>query len=137
MALKISDLELPEALSTDGLWVDAPGIDGCQWRAKPLWNVEYRRLYARLVDAIPAKERPEGKLDPAKEDEITGRCLAETVITGWAGFENGDEPIPYSIATAKQWMTEPRFVRIRRSAFAAAMIVEQQGRENLEADAGN
>jgi hypothetical protein len=137
--LKISDIELPESLEAEGLWVrNIPELPGVALRVRRLWNADHRRIYTKLVDAVPQAQRIEGRLDPATEDEITGQCLAEAVLTGWSGFEGADDkPLAFSKSQAKVFLTDPRYVRIRRGVLWAAGQVEDRGRENLEADAGN
>lgn len=126
--MDLSDVTVPEALFADGLWVEAPEFGpGVAWRVRSPDLPEYQALYERLISELPIEKRLP-MLDQAEAERIQNTCVAKVLLTGWKGWTDKGEPIPFSPETAMRWLTEPTLVRVRRSIRSAINTVEVRGK---------
>lgn len=131
--MDIASLQVPDELFRDGLWVEAPDLGpGVAWRICSPDTPAYQRLYDRLIGELPIEKR----FPPDAEaiDAVQYRCIAEVLLKDWRGLTVDGKPVPFSPTQALEWLTVPRFVRIRRSIRAAANRVEALGKVEAAAE---
>lgn len=137
--MKLSALKVDAGAIEDGQWVgNIPEMGDLEVRVRGLNNAKYRRLQARLIDAVPRAKRQGGRLDPEEQDRITATCLRQTVLLDWRGLEGEDgQPVPYSEELASDLLTKPEFRRFREGVIWAASQVGEEQAEADRADEGN
>jgi len=138
--MKLYSLKTDPAKVAAGIWIgDIPGMEGVRLRVRPQGNPDYRALYQQLVSTVPrAKKRGGLIVDQAAKAQIEGRCLAETVLLDWDGFEDENgSPLVYSAELAKQVLLDPDMQNVRDAVNWAAGEAEEMARVDLDDDAGN
>ena len=137
--MKMSELSVDVDRQENGAWVDdIPEMEGLRLKVRGSNNADWRRLQARLVDAVPRKKRMGGRLDPDEQDRIMSSCLLNCCLLDWDGLEDSDnKPIPYSKDMAKQLLTEPQYRRFRDGVVWAASVVAENAALDQEEIAGN
>lgn len=137
--MKLSSLKVDAEKIEDGAWIgDIPEMGGLRLKVRGLQNAHFRRMQAKLLDAVPRAQRQGGRVDPDVMDRITAQCLAGTVLLDWEGLEdeNGGA-LAYDKALAADLVTKPEFRRFREAVIYAATIVGDADAEGEKADAGN
>ncbi|KRE02598.1 hypothetical protein ASE61_15080 [Bosea sp. Root670] len=137
--MKISELKIDPVKREEGAWIgDLPEMGGVRLHVRGIGCAEFRKLQAKLVEALPRSKRIGGRIAQEEQDRITGECLHRTILLGWEGFENDDgSPIEYSAEQAKAFMTEPAFSKIREAVVTAASLVAEGVAADTEELAGN
>lgn len=137
--MKMSELALDAERQENGAWVDEiPEVEGLRLKVRGQLNVDWRRLQARLMDAVPRKKRVGGRLDPDEQDRIMSSCLLNACLLDWEGLEDDEgNAIPYSKQMAQKLLTEPEFRRFRDSVVWAASIVADHAQADQEEASGN
>jgi hypothetical protein len=137
--MKLSEHKIDVQKQEEGGWVDnIPELDGLRLKVRGANNKDWRKLFGRLVDAVPRKRRVGGRLDPADQDRITSVCLRDTCLLDWDGIEGDDnKPIPYSKDQADKYLTNPEYSKFRDGVLWAANVVAEQEVADLEEDVGN
>lgn len=130
--MKLTELAVDADRAENGAWVDdVPEMQGLRLKVRGSNNADWRRLQAKLMDAVPRKKRLGGRLDPDEQDRIISSCLLSACLLDWDGLEDDDgKPIPFSKQMAQKLLTEPQYRRFRDGVIWAASIVA----ENTEAD---
>jgi hypothetical protein len=137
--MKMSELAVDADRQENGAWVDdIPEVQGLRLKVRGSNNVDWRRLQAKLMDAVPRKKKLGGRLDPDEQDRIISSCLLSACLLDWDGLEDDDgKPLPYSKAMAQKLLTEPQYRRFRDSVVWAASIVAENLTIDQEEIAGN
>jgi hypothetical protein len=134
--MKLSELTVDVDRGEKGAWVDnIPELEGLRLKVRSNNNADWRKLQARLMDAMPRKKRLGGRLDPDEQDRVISTCLLNTCLLDWEGLENGTgEPLPYSKELARKLLFEPEYRRFRDAViWAAAIVAEEQAEEEEDA----
>ena len=108
--MKIEDISVDTKLVEEGAWVsDIPELEGVRLKCRGSDNKDWRRMAARLVNAVPrAKRTP--NLDPVESDRINAVLIRECGLLDWEGFEDNDgNPIPYSKKKAEEYLNIRKF----------------------------
>lgn len=136
--MRLDDLRIDHALIEQGQWRPAVGLPGIEFKVRGADNHDWRRLNAKLIAELPREKQLAASLDPADEDWINGKLLAETVLLDWRGFtsESG-EPEPYDAAKAERLLTDPNFKRLRNSVLATSRIFANETIAEREGAAKN
>jgi hypothetical protein len=136
--VRLSSIRINGAAIEQGDWVDdIPLLPGVRLKVRAINNLDYRRLEAKLIRALPRKNRVNG-LDPKDIDAIETRCLAETILVGWDGIEGDDgEPLEFSQATAAALIGDPDYAVFRNAVSYAARTLFDTKTDDAEEDAGN
>src|SRR5690606_9864289 len=125
--MRLNDLKIDAVKFEQGDWVgDIPDMGGLRLKVRGIGNSDYRRMQSRLFEAEPRQYKVGGKLPPERQDNITAKCLLNTVLMDWEGLldENG-APIPYSKELASDLLTKPEYKRFRDAvAWAASVVAE-------------
>lgn len=137
--MKLSELKIDAAKADRGAWVrDIPDMGEVAFKVRGIGNPDWRRLSARLYDAVPRSKRPNGKVDPTEADKIVSECLIETALLDWSGLSQDDgKPLAYSKKMARELIVNPDYAQFRAAVLYAAGVVAQDGVENIEEAAGN
>lgn len=137
--MKITELAVDADRAENGAWVDdIPEVQGLRLKVRGSNNADWRRLQARLMDAVPRKKRIGGRLDPDEQDSIISRCLINCCLLDWQGLENDDgSELPYSKQMAEKLLTDPQYRRFRDSVIWAASVVADNTETDKEEIAGN
>jgi hypothetical protein len=138
--MKMQSLKTDPIKAKDGVWIDdIPEFAGVRLKVRPQGNPDYRSLYQRLVATVPRSQKRGGVIsDQAVKSQIEGRCLADTVLVDWEGFEDDyGGPLVYSEDQAKQYLLDPEMQALRDAVNWAAGVAEEEARATLEDDAGN
>jgi hypothetical protein len=132
--VKLADIALDHEKAERGAWVD--GIPGCgdlAIKTRGAGNADWRRLQAKLSEAVPASKRQ----SPEEAERIALQCLLAAGILDWRNLEGDDGPIPFSPETARRLLGDPKNRRLLNAALYAAGAVADEGRDSLEADLPN
>jgi len=137
--MKLSELKIDAQKGEAGAWVrDIPDFGDVALKVRGLGNSDWRRLSAKLYDAVPRSKRQGNKIDPLESDRIVNECLIETALVDWSGITGDDDkPMPYSKALARELITDPNYSNFRNAVLYAAGVVSQEGVESLSDIVGN
>ncbi|WP_185982980.1 hypothetical protein [Aureimonas mangrovi] len=137
--MKLSALKINATAVEEGAWVDnIPELGGIRLKVRGHGNAHYRRLQSRLIEATPRSQRQRGSVDSDVMDQITNKCLAQTVLLDWDGLlDDNDQPIPFSAEAALAYLSDPSLRPFRDGVAFAAAIVAQTEEEGAKDDAGN
>lgn len=132
--MKISAVKVDSARIERGVWVgNIPEMGDVELLVRGWNNVAFRRMQQELIRALPRAQRRGPALDPAVQDRITARCLAETVLYGWRNVEDDDgKPIAYSKELALEWLLDPDMRAFFDAVTWAAMSVADETHEDRE-----
>src|SRR5258708_11223410 len=97
----------------------------------------FQRMQAKLLGAVPRKDRRDGRFDPITMRAINLKCIVETCLAGWANLTSGNAPVPYSIETARSIIADPRFTRLHDAFVVAADRVGELKNDEIEDAAKN
>ena len=137
--MKLSGLKTNSAREEQGAWVDnIPDLGDIRLKVRGDQNADARALRAKLFEAVPRSERPNGRLTPKAADELGTRVMVDTILVDWSGLvDEADEPIPYSVEKATEILSNPDFRVFRDGVAIAAQRVGQDGEDSLKAASGN
>jgi hypothetical protein len=136
--MKLSSLKIDSARLERGAWIgDIPELEGVRFHVRGAGNADWRRLQAKLVAGVPAKERRNG-LDVVTRDRIETRCLLDACLLDWSGLEEDDgQPVAFSRETAERYLTDPDYAVLRAGVVYAANLVADVETEAAEQTLGN
>lgn len=142
--MKVSGTKVNVEKMEQGAWVGEkygtpiPEMGDLCLKVRGSNNKAWRKITARLIDAVPRRQRVGGRLSPDEQDRITGICLMDAGLLDWENFEGDDgNPITYSKDDAKKYLTDPEYGKFRDAVvWACSMVADSDGAE-LEDDAGN
>ena len=137
--MKLSELAVDADRQEHGAWVDdIPEVQGLRLKVRGSFNADWRRLQAKLLDAVPRKKRIGGRLDPDENDAIMTKCLLNCCLLDWQGLEDEmGTAIPYDKDMARKLITEPEFRRFRESVIWAANVVQEKTEVGADDAVGN
>src|SRR5262245_12290538 len=137
--MKLGELTVDPNRVENGAWVsDIPELQGLRLKVRGNNNADWRRLQARLLDAVPRKKRMGGRVDPEEQDRIISSCLLSTCLLDWEGLEDEEgQPIPFSKQMAQKLLTEPEYRRFRDGVIWASNVVADPLESDVEDTAGN
>ena len=137
--MKLSELTVDTDRQENGAWVDdIPEVQGLRLKVRGAYNADWRRMQAKLLDAVPRKKRMGGRIDPEDNDAIMTKCLLNCCLLDWEGLEGDDgQPIPFDKKTAMKLLSEPEYRRFRESVIWAANVVGETIEENADDTLGN
>ena len=85
--------------------------DKCAVLVASMDSPKYRQAVERRMK--PHMIRRGSQVDPLVRDTITMEAMAETIILDWKNFEIGGVVVPYSAAKCVEFLTQPKWVRLR------------------------
>jgi hypothetical protein len=137
--MKMSELAVDADRQENGAWVDdIPDVQGLRLKVRGSNNADWRRLQAKLMDAVPRKKKIGGRIDPDEQDRVISSCLLNCCLLDWDGLEDDDgKPIPYSKQMAIKLLNEPEYRRFRDSVIWAATVVADNVEVAQQDIAGN
>lgn len=137
--MKLDSMKVDSAKIEQGAWVDnIPEMGDLRLRVRGFGNTDYRRLQAKLIDAVPRAKKVGGRLDPAEQDRVMSLCLQGTILVDWGNLTGAEgEPLPYSREQAAALINDPDMRRFRDAVIWAASIVADEQAASNEEDAGN
>lgn len=141
--MRLSKTKTDEILERDGVWVALRyGIEVKVARAgNPKADVWHSRLSAedrRLFDNPTLYKGREERVN-----ELLASLIAESILLDWRGIEDDeDQPVPFSVGTAKQYLLEYDWLRAdtleaastRETFFRAE--VQESGNASQKSSAG-
>lgn len=106
---------------TDGVWhviepttdyaVDEAAINGqCAVLVASMDSPAYRQAIERKLKPSVMRR---GQADAAVRERVTNEAIAETIILDWRNWVIAGEHVPYSHAKALEFLTQPKWVRLR------------------------
>lgn len=101
---------------------------------------EFRELYDKLTAPYARYRRKhDGSLPSGVDEEVSRRCVAETVLRDWRGIEGPDgEPVTFSIENAQAVMADERVGEaFMRGVMDAARSLWESFAVELEQSEGN
>jgi hypothetical protein len=136
--MKLSDIALDSERQEKGAWVgDIPELEGIKLLVRGVNNSDWRRLQAKLIEAIPRKKRV-GRMDVDEQDRIQSTCLHSACLLDWEGLEDEEgKPIPYSKDLAHKLLFDPEYRKFRDAVVWAATFVAEQSNEDEKELLGN
>jgi len=138
--MKISSIKTNTAKVEAGIWVtDIPDFEGVRLKVRPTGNPDFRQLYSQLVESTPRHLKRGGVVkDYDTKVAINARCLADTVLLDWEGFEDDDgKPVKYTPELAKQWLQDPEMTAFRDAVSWCGSVAEEETRVGFEENSGN
>lgn len=137
--MRLNEVAVDVDRGENGAWVgDIPELQGLRLKVRSSQNNDWRKLQAKLQDAVPRKKRIGGRMDPEEMDKILSSCLLSCCLLDWEGLEDDDgAAIPYDKKMAQKLLTEPEYRRFRDGVIWAASIVSENIETDREDVAGN
>jgi hypothetical protein len=137
--MKLSDITLDSERQEKGAWVEEiPELEGLKLLVRGINNTDWRRLQAKLIEAIPRKKRMSGRIDTDEQDRIQSTCLLSACLLDWDGLEDDDgKPIPYEKDMARKLLFSPEYRKFRDGVVWAANMVAEQTSEDQKEILGN
>lgn len=136
--MKLSEMKINAAAIEQGEWIGAahgtpiPNMGDLCLKVRGLGNSDFRKLRARLEEAVPRGKREGGKIADDEAERIFVSCLANTVLQDWSGVENDDgSQVEFSPAVAAKIMSEPDLAPFK---YAVAWAASQVGDLRAESD---
>ena len=117
----LTTLGVDPKLDKQGKWIT--WLHGIKLLVARLGNSNYHNRELSLMRGLNWKEVTAEQLE-----EIQNRCLAETVLLGWEGFDefDGQKDFTYSPLNAYKLISDPRMALLR-----AKVIMEASSMENF------
>lgn len=136
---KIVEHEVDTTKLEQGAWVeDIPDWDDLRLKVRGQGNRDWKRLQARLVEAVPRSKKLNGRIDPDEMERIMGQLLLHTSLEDWGNLEDAEgNPIQYSKQQATIFLTDPRWVRFKEAVLWASGVVGDSRGESVEEAAKN
>lgn len=138
--MKISSIKQDPKKVETGIWIgDIPDFEGVRLKVRPANNPDFRQLYSQLVETTPRHLKRGGQVrDYDTKVAINARCLADTVLLDWEGFQDDEgNPLSYQPELAKQLLLDPEMVAFRDAVSWCANVAEEETRLGFEENAGN
>lgn len=137
--MKMSDIAIDPEKLENGAWVDEiPELGNIALRVRGMGCEEFRKLQAKLIEAIPRNRRLRGKLRQEDSDDVMDACLHRVILLDWRGIEGEDgAPQPYDRDLALSWIKNPKFRKFRDGIIWAASTVAEEIGEQTDAALGN
>lgn len=138
--MKISSIKTDTAKAEAGIWVgDIPDFEGVRLKVRPASNPDFRQLYSQLVETTPRHLKRGGQVrDYDTKVAINARCLADTVLLDWDGFEDeAGKPLLYTAELAKSWLLDPEMAAFRDAVSWCGNVAEEETRLGFKDNAGN
>lgn len=125
--MKLNELAVDPERQEKGAWVDdIPECGALRLKVRGSQNADWRRMQAKLVDAIPRQKKLGGRIDPDEQDRLITSLLLNTCLLDWEGLDDEQgNPVPYDKDTARMLLTEPMYRRFREGVQWAANIVAE------------
>ena len=135
--MKLSRFKTNSAAIEAGRWVELPDFSGVSVKVRGFGNADYKRLQAKLIEAIPRAERLKG-LSPEAEEAIATQLLLDTILIDWRGIDDDDgTPLLFDRATAEKLLSDPDYKPLRLAVNWAAQVVGDDDLAGFEEDAKN
>jgi len=132
--MKLADIEQNPIAIEQGDWVDnLPEMGNLRVKVRGVNNSDWRRLWAKLVDAVPRNKREGNKPSTDELDRINTICLRDCSLIDWDGLDDG----PYSKEMANTLLTDPKYRAFRDAVFWAATKVGETVAANADIAAKN
>jgi hypothetical protein len=123
--VSLAAIETLSRNTEQGAWVNTiPNLPGVRLKVRGRHNSDYSRRHLELMTTM----NPEGKDDPAIDEQIETILLAETIFLDW----NIDAP--KDLDSLKTTLDDKRYVALRRGVIFASNVVATMG---VEGDAKN
>ena len=137
--MKMNEMTIDPDRLENGAWVDdIPEMEGLRLKVRGSQNSDWRRLQAKLLEAVPRKRRIGGRVDQDDMERIITSCLLNACLLDWDGLEGDDgQPISFSKPMAEKLLKEPEYRRFRDGVVYAASIVAENLEQNKEDITGN
>lgn len=133
--MKLSEVKIDVERQEQGGWVDnIPEMGDVRLKVRGINNADWRRMQAKLFEAVPRAKKPGGRIDPDEQDRITTQLLGATVLLDWSGIENEDgSALTYSSAVASKMLADPEMRRFRDAVvWAATQVAERQSEDRKD-----
>lgn len=116
--MKLSRIK--RSAATEGTWVEPADIPGIEVCIVPADDLGYRRANTNALQPHYKQVRANRLLDPAVNDAIVAKSVAEGMLKGWRKLEDEDgAEIPYSKEKALELAEDPE-----NAEFFAAILRE-------------
>lgn len=137
--MKLTSIAVDPAAMTTAQWVDdIPEMEDLRLKMRAAGNPDWRRLQARLINAVPRGRRSAGGLDPADVDRINVALIVETSLEDWDRFEDDSgAPIPFAKETALRFLSDPAYRKLYEACLWAASLVAEETAAAREMQKGN
>lgn len=124
---------------TEGEWVgNIPGAGELRLKVRGMTAPEVREFRSKLERSAPSEDRhPDGTLRSGKSMEILAETLIEKVLLDWDGLTDDGNPVKYSPALAREWLTNPEYEEFGDAVVWAAHFVDRLRIKKTEEIAGN
>ncbi len=141
LCVKLSDIKINAAAIEQGEWIGAahgtpiPNMGDLCLKVRGLGNSDFRKLRARLEEAVPRGRREGGKIIDTEAEAIFVECLAKTALQDWSGVENDDgSQVEFSPAVAIKIMSDPDLAPFKHAvAWASAQVGDLRAESDQEA----
>src|SRR4051794_13750263 len=98
-------------VATDGRqWEkDLPELGDLEVLVAPWENDAYEALQQKLINALPAALRADGRVQPRAFYTIQGKCMARTLLFGWKNYNLGGKDVPFEAKYAESVLIDPKY----------------------------
>ena len=107
--MKLSKFKTNQTLETEGVWIDIG--EGAKIKVARIGNTAYAKHLERLYKPYRKMQRT-GTVPDDIQRKIFVDAIANTILLDWDGFTNdNDQPVPYSVDAAIQYLTDMKDFR--------------------------
>lgn len=124
---------------SEGVWVsDIPEAGDLRLKVRGMTSPLVQSLMSRKLRAVPKEDKGrDGSPKLEVVTRITSEVLFEAVLLDWDGLTEDGNPVKYSSALAKEWLTNPDYKEFADTVAWAARAVDAGEAEAVEAVEGN
>lgn len=130
MALDLDSLAIDPVKAKEGVWVNYMGakfrIARLTHPGADLARKEVQaKFYQKLQEAFEqGKDAPLNEEDSKTYQEELNHVLAEHILTDWEGVERGGKELPYSVETAFEILSDPKFYEFHQFVIEKSLVMD-------------
>ncbi len=130
MALDLDTLAVDPVKAKEGVWVN---YMGARFRIARLTHPDADRarkevqakFYQKLQEAYEqGKDTPLTEEDSKVYQDELNHILAEHILTDWEGVERGGKELPYSVETAFEILSDPKFYEFHQFVIEKSLVMD-------------
>lgn len=137
--MKRSEQKIDPKKLEQGAWVsNIQDMGDLRLKVRGVNNKDWRRMSAKLIDAVPRSKKVAGRIDPDELDRVNAILLRDCCLLDWDNnVEDDGTQIPYSKELADQYLRDPEWPAFREAVMWASLNVAQIGELEAEQDVKN
>ena len=130
----INSVKTDVAKQNDGTWVDF--LMGIRLKIARSRNPKYNELMRKLTENMRIDMR-EGKFDNTEFNNVLIKVRAETILLDWENIDEDGKSVPYSIAKAIEYFSNPELNDLYTFVVAISESAEAYKKDLVEGSEKN